>query len=124
MSQQLTAGRDSARPRQDEDIVVMMLHLQHEGRRPEYTTPKDISLAYFELLFLRNCTHRSDSEGLLFAERNGRPQRSYICSYPRRGCPGPLWQVGVFFSEPSATYTEGLLLPLAGCDLSPRYPVS
>lgn len=29
-----------------------------------------------------------------------------------------------FFSEPSATYNEGLLLPLAGCDLSPRYPVS
>lgn len=71
MSQQLTAGRDRARPRLAEDVVVMTLHLQHEGRRPDYTTPKDISLTYFELLFLRDCRHRSDSEGLLFPERNG-----------------------------------------------------
>lgn len=126
MSQQLTAGRDSARPRQDEDIVVMMLHLQHEDRRPEYTTPKDISLAYFELLFLRDCTHRSGSEGLLFAERNGRRQRRYICSYPRRGCPGPLWQVGVFLVSQALLILRVCfcLLPDVTCLPDTPYPDS
>lgn len=64
------------------DVVVMTLHSQHEGRRPESTTPKHISLAYFKLQ-----RRRDGSESLLFHERSWCPQKKHICSYPRRVAP-------------------------------------